>query len=518
MAAAFLGLAMLKMQAEYSELSGLTVQARVGLDHLPLALDFCTGFQSFLFPDRTLGRLTFHPSYDSHGSVEIGVRFIEENHGWTGKVVGEYLDVNTGYGPFHHKFGLVEAQSKRHPYFQEVAGVLSLHRASPLMRNRILRMNLDFQQKNLPTVGLQLVSRRPKIPYSLFNHNVVAFKSTDPSQWRFSAATVSLDDYLLGGNNIEVLIDPSSLDIVIPIELLCTECSSVVFTLDDDSRRLFVPKDLSETSALDLRLLTDGRASSRIHVTAKSLRFPPEYERVNTRYSLDGTAMVPLRIRFSAERSRGEIILGQPLLASYKHMYLDNIKGTVHLVPWVLEPSTVGFVPVPAQKTLVVASRGIANPVELLEDGYFFLPCQTEQCFESGLVPWKIRHSTNESTGLRSASVSFVRRYRKTGFGKSRKVFKYPYRMRIYTTMSLERGIRLYGQRDISSPGAILVYFFQDEDSVVVVAREEIDEEAVVPEEKTVKRDKKYDLRFVAFLSCFALAAFAASCFEQSLM
>jgi hypothetical protein len=516
-AAALLGLAIMKMQAEYSELSGLTVQALVGPDYLPLALDFCAGLDSFLFSEQSLDRFPYQPSYDSHASVETGVRFVHRDFGWEGTVIREYLDLNTGYGPFYHDFGVVETQSKRHPSFQEVAGILSLHRASPLMHKRILRMKVDFQEKNLPTVGLRFVTRKPKILLSLFNHNVVTFKSTDPLQWRFSAATVSLANYLLGGNNIEVLIDPSSLDIVIPIELLCTECSSVVFTLDDDSKRLFVPKDISESLALDLRLLTDGRASSRSRLTAKSLRFPPEYERFNTRYALDGTAMVPLRIRFSAERSTGFITLGQPLLASYKHMYLDNIEGTVNLVPWVLEPSTVGFVPVPVRKTLVVASRGIANPVEFLEDGYSFPPCDTEQCFESGLVPWKIRHSRNESTGLRSASVSFVRRYPKTGFAKSRQVFKYPSRMRIHTSVSLKRGIRLYGSRDISSPGSVLVYFFQDEDSVVVVAREEIND-VVVPEEKTVKNDKQEDSRFVAFLSCLGLALFAASCFEQSLM
>ena len=393
-----------EIEAQYSDLSGLTVVAQVGRSQeFPVSLNFEYP-ESYLFSS-ALNRFSFQPTFNLGPSVAPVNEPLANRHSWRGQILR--TDLKLGDEIFsEHTFGLVESQPRMHVDYHDVGGIIALTQASPraapsLMRDRILRLECVSRCDAVRITSLG--ARKLLNPWTYPVVSIPAFPTqrsrfyTTENSWSFSASASFGRTRL--HNDIHIQVDPSSQDMLLPASMIAsiTGSGSGDFAVSIDSKRLFV----AATSGAELSFEFRCSRGRIIRLSAESIKFYRDYSQAMPGYE---GLMVPLRIRFVS--GVGYIKLGRSLLESYKRVYMDNITFRIHLVPRGVifgRPQTQNVVPARPAFTVRDVFDDLSIDPSSLE-----IALPLSDSLDQGLVPWSFRQ--RELVGY---ELKLIRRFKK---------------------------------------------------------------------------------------------------------
>ena len=445
----------LNLEAHYTDFSGLSVTAKVGVNEVPMSVDFGhRNPHSFLF-STSLGRLDgVQPTVVGEGRHSAHDRFIENDYGWTASWSWDNLELG-GERFSQHAFGLVKSYSRSFPEYQEVGGVVSMNRKSFLTKNRILL--LQWKQKPFWNnggwfVGIKsLGSRTFAWPSSTISIPLVE----NDARWSFQAHLFLRDDGRRMGNehqSMMVLVDPSSSDLLLPLRLWEDYFSQMGpgFQLSiDRGRRLYA------TSAFALKFQSSIN-SREVSLDSESLLFPTAVENANA-FSREGVRYFPLRIRFVSDL--GHVVVGKALLQSYKEVYLDNMDGILHLIPSFFKPGR-DTSEIPDSSSSLMLTPFIPERFDL-DPGLILAPAAGANLrLDNFLIPMSFT-TTGDTRSKRTHTLLLVRRYplddieaASASLGSNTFIIRGYDPFSIRLAGSLQDGIRLFGRKGTPSPSA----------------------------------------------------------------
>ena len=390
------------MEAEYSDLSGLTVQVEVGGDEkseLKVALNFDE--PDLILFTSVLDRFPFQPSFNSENSLT------DLSWSYMGKAARADLKIGDQIFP-EKKFELVSMHFKAHAKFHDVAGIVSFCHSSTLLSGRILRLELDPLSHKIQIASLSEpdftsddVAQVVSIP-ALPSFDLIAI---EPDRAWVFFASVFLGEVLLS-DDIFVQVDPSSSDMVLPeplSEFILFEKSKDLI-VDPESGRLYV----SASSLVDQPLFFDFPIYGKVvKILPDSLEYPREVSLANQR-RIPGReeVYIPLRVRF--DKDIRFIKLGRPLLASCSRLYLDNITQTIHLVLRKTAGTDRSFAP---QNRSILLLKDVFDDISL-DPSIREMFLHATDSLDQGLIPWTF---TQKESGY---ELKFIRRYRKPAYSE----------------------------------------------------------------------------------------------------
>lgn len=394
------------LEGQYTDLSGLTIPVKIGSVEnqvIPVALTFLNG-KSFLFSS-TLDRFDFQPSWvmrpdeyqfsaDDNNLVGLGPSLQ-----WRGRLRSERLQIAT-YTFEALEFHVVEEMPSTHNHFHEVGGLISLGRFSPVMTNRIIRL----RRRRGGDQGVEIISlgRRRIVPWPL---RMMSVPCSMPEKWAFSAI-VNFGPIIFGEPE-NVLVDPSSLDVLVPMRFWALITGrNPLLNRDPVSGRLFA----DPAAASDVNFSFEISPNHVVRLVNRSLRFPDALASANQREFPSGP-MIPLRVRILSEIL--SVCIGKALLESYKHVYLDNIEGKIRLLPPHSSHDVRGPWPNHARSALIVEdifTDSLSDALfDMNADVPLLLPPLPTTSLDRGLIPWSFRESIDGSSSRKSYELKLAR-------------------------------------------------------------------------------------------------------------
>ena len=379
------------LEGQYTDFSGLTIPVKIGRANqvIPVALTFLNG-KSFLFSS-TLDRFDFQPSWVmSHDAYQSSGQDSSRGLGtslqWRGRLQSQRLQI-AAYTFEALEFHVVEEMPSTHNHFHEVGGIVSMGRFSPIMMNRIIR--LRRRRRGDGGVEITSLGRRRIVPWPL---RMISIPCSMQERWAFSAIA-NFGPVILGERE-NVVVDPSSLDILVPMRLWSLIMDrNPLLSRDPVSGRLYA----DPAAASEVNFSFEISPNLVVRLLNKSLRFPDGFA------SPSGPS-IPLRIRLAGEVL--SICIGKALLESYKNVYLDNIEGKIRLLPHSSPPDLGGPWSNHARSAIIVEDIFTDSHPDSLHalfnmdssDVPLLLPPVPATSLDRGLVPWSFRSSIDRSS------------------------------------------------------------------------------------------------------------------------
>jgi hypothetical protein len=331
-----------RFEVQYSLLSGVVSEVRMGSENtrVSVSMDFRGKIRPFLYSQNACPPFTgvcYSPNLSS--SVGVGEDFSlhDSDEFLAGSALsGQYLEDSLQLGTEKPllEFAYIVNVRPRTAEFRDVQGLVPFGRAdSPLTLNRQWLITRKIDESDLE-IGFVMVSGTDvSVPegFGWEGASTIPLIAGEKTwTWNMDTLSVSDTEVFPVMEVSHVLFDPAVYELTFPVEYLDSVMSAW--------RQTDAHADYNPGTGVVM-----GSCESRVSISVGPIRIPHEQlihpKNSNWRLSgVNGVTLCPYAVRFTHTE---HILMGRQLIGSCRKILLDNIEGTITVVPSALAVRSV---------------------------------------------------------------------------------------------------------------------------------------------------------------------------------